>query len=120
MPTNIHPSLCLNSLWNELSLSANKYTTGSIGCIHFENFKLSMISTIACKVSLIFHHSADKSSYNTTSYTLVPNQYYFFSDIVMGEKVFLEVDTLGNAISSTDTIKINTHFTAISGHLNTT
>jgi len=117
MPTNISPSLCLNSKYSDLTLDANKYQTGSIPCIHYENFKLSIISTIACKITLYFHHADDKTSYNLNAYTLTANNFFFYNDFIKGERVYLEVDTLGNSFSSTDTIKINTHFTQSTSHL---
>jgi len=115
--TSINTTLSRNDLATNFSLTANKFETSSVDCYNFDNFKISVHSTIDLTIKLKFHFHDLRTPSLDKTYNYTANSYLFKSDICEGEQVFMEFDTGGVALSATDTIKIHIFFNKNSGHL---
>lgn len=115
--SSLNTILSKNGLANSFSLTTNKHESSSIDCYMFDNFKISVQSTINLTIKLKFHHHDNRSVSNDKTFNYTQNTYLFKSDLCEGESVFMEFDTGGATLSATDKISINIFFNKSSGHL---
>jgi len=110
-------NLSCNGLATDYTLTANKFRTGGIDCFWYDNFKISVYCSIDLTIKMRFHHGDNETLTNDKTLTYIKNTYIFKSDLIEGEKVYLEFDTGGVALASTDFIRINIIFNHNNGHL---
>ena len=115
--TSLNTILSKSGLANSFTLTSNKFETASIDCYQFDNFKISIQSTIDLTIKMKFHFHNKRTITNDKEYSYTKDTYLFKSDLCEGEKCFMEFDTGGVSLSATDTININIFFNTGSGHL---
>ena len=107
-------------LATDINFTNNDYLSHSVDTHIFDNFRLSVLSTVAITIELRFHHPRSRDLFNVDVYTIPANSYRFFSNLVLGEKCYLKITKPSGNLATTDNLGINMYFNTNSGHLITT
>ena len=113
--------LSLNKLLTDITFSSNTFTTGAIDTHHYDNYKISVVSSLPITINLKFHNKHFRSvgtAFITDTRTLVANTDVYNVDLIKGENVILEINNNGLSIGATDFIKLNVFLSTHASNIN--
>jgi len=99
--------LSKNVLLNTLTYSGDIATYGAIDTWHYDNYKISVVSSKPIIINLKFHNQNLKTAVITDTKTLVANTYEYNVKMIKGERCFLEIDKNGATLAATDFLYLN-------------